>query len=329
MPARLHYEPLKASHLDELATVLLHPLVYEYIDSHTPDLAEFKLGLERAIAGPLNGSVEHEQTWLNYLVRNEEGSMIGRLEATLHDGIAEIAFLFGPTYWGNGYAREGLTWLRTEIERLHGHSSFWATTLPENLRCQRLLYRSGYVLAGDLRPPLLSYEDGDLVFKYESRPHGSTQEQISHLHRHPVFVAPLEAEDANAARDVIVAGLTERWGAYEAGLNPDLESFPASYPDAHIVAAKSNGQLVGVGILLPTGPNSARIVRMSVRLDKRREGIGSTILSSLLSRARDLDIHDIALETTATWQSAVHFYKAHGFVPAYQAGGEQYFIFVP
>ncbi len=149
------------------------------------------------------------------------------------------------------------------------------------------------------------------------------------MHRHSALVAPLEPEDASAARDVIVAGLTERWGAYESELNPDIESFPASYAGAHVVVAKSNGQVVGVGILLPTGPNSAQIVRMSVRSDKRRKGIGSAILSNLLSRARDLNVHDIRLETTATWQSAVQFYKAHGFVPTYQADGDQHFVFAP
>ena len=90
--------------------------------------------------------------------------MLGRLEATLHDSIAEVAFLFGPNYWGKGYASEALEWLHAEIQGSYGIANFWATTVPENSRCQALLHRSGYkqVLAGT--PSLYSFEKGDLVF---------------------------------------------------------------------------------------------------------------------------------------------------------------------
>jgi hypothetical protein len=69
---QLRLENLLTAHLDELATVLLHPAVYQHIEDELPTLDEFKLRLERAIASPS----------VHYLVRDAAGAMLGRLEAT-------------------------------------------------------------------------------------------------------------------------------------------------------------------------------------------------------------------------------------------------------
>ncbi len=164
MQLHLSYEPLQSFHLDELATVLLHPAVYEHIEGSMPSIEHFKLGLERALNGP-SASVK-TQRWLNYLVRSRSGAMLGRLEATVHDSIIEVAFLFGPDHWGKGYATQSLRWLHSEIEYACGTSCFWATTVPANQRCRALLQRSGYVQAQDVFPVLYSYAPGDLVYKY-------------------------------------------------------------------------------------------------------------------------------------------------------------------
>lgn len=124
----LHIEKLLVSHLDELAEVLLHPEVYEYIEEELPTLDDFKLGLERAIAGPRDRAMA--ESWLNYLVRDAAGIMLGRLEATVHHQLAEIAFLFGREHWGRGFASAALLWLHGELERVHGITEFWATTAP-------------------------------------------------------------------------------------------------------------------------------------------------------------------------------------------------------
>jgi RimJ/RimL family protein N-acetyltransferase len=167
MITRLHYEPLKASHLDELSPVLRSAEVYAHIEDSVPPLDEFKLSLIRAIAGP--GSNSSDQTWLNYLVRDAHTSeMLGRLEATVHDSIAEVAFLFSPAHWGKGYAHEALVWLHTEVSQCSNISGFWATTVPANLRCQALLLRSGYRQVPEASTPLFSYEPGDLVFNLQS-----------------------------------------------------------------------------------------------------------------------------------------------------------------
>lgn len=90
--------------------------------------------------------------------------MVGRLEATLHDSIAEVAILFSPKHWGKGFAREALAWLHGEVQAKHEITSFWATTVPANTRCQALLLRTGYQQVHSGAPPLYSFETGDLVF---------------------------------------------------------------------------------------------------------------------------------------------------------------------
>jgi RimJ/RimL family protein N-acetyltransferase len=136
--------------------------VYEHIEPALPSHAEFRRRLERALAGP--GPGRPGEQWLNFLVRDASGAMVGRLEATVHHGLAEVAFLFGPAHWGRGLATAGLRWLHDELARRAGITDCWATTVPANPRCQRLLQRCGYQTAALPAHPLYSYDPGDLVF---------------------------------------------------------------------------------------------------------------------------------------------------------------------
>lgn len=133
------------------------------------------------------------------------------------------------------------------------------------------------------------------------------------------------ASEADAVLALIVAGLTERWGEYAPGANPDLDDFPACYAGSVILVAVQEGRLVGVGILRPLGPASAEIVRMSVAAARRREGVGSRILRELRDVAAARGLARISLETTASWDSAVRFYESRGFARTRVEGGDQHF----
>lgn len=160
--SRLLIEALRVEHLPELATHLRVPEVYEHIGG-VPSLEDCILDRTRALEGP--GPTSGTERWLNFLVRDRSShQMLGRLEATLHDSIAEVAFLFSPLHWGQGLGLEALAWLHTEIQRTHGIHRFWATTAPANTRCQALLLRSGYRPVQADAPTLYSFEAGDLVF---------------------------------------------------------------------------------------------------------------------------------------------------------------------
>lgn len=51
-----------------------------------------------------------------------------------------------------------------DIQESFGIVSFWATTAPENRRCQALLHRNNYTQVHAGVPLLYSFENGDLVF---------------------------------------------------------------------------------------------------------------------------------------------------------------------
>ena len=106
---------------------------------------------------------------MNYAVRlSRTGTLIGRLEATIVEGRAEVAYLFDPQFWGQGYATEAMSAFHDHLQQNEHVSEFWATTAPRNVRSIRLLDRLGYAPAPEPWPRLLSYEKGDLVFVQRS-----------------------------------------------------------------------------------------------------------------------------------------------------------------
>ncbi len=63
-------------------------------------------------------------------------------------------------------------------------------------------------------------------------------------------VSTLQPHESQAAKALIIAGLTERWGTYDPTHNPDLVDFPNSYRDSQIRVARQGVTIVGVGILI-------------------------------------------------------------------------------
>jgi RimJ/RimL family protein N-acetyltransferase len=163
MTSRLELDTLTHSDLAELEDVLRNEDVYRYIGG-TPSAADFWLGHERAIAGPPQSRAS--EVWINFTARlRSTGQVIGRLEATVHHGIAEVAFLISPKVWGLGYATEGLLLLHSHLASLSPPPALWATTVQLNTRAQSLLHRSGYrQVPYSGWPHLLTYDEGDLVF---------------------------------------------------------------------------------------------------------------------------------------------------------------------
>ncbi len=164
MPSRTEYTPLTVTEIEELVPVLHSADVFEFIGG-MPPRSDFILGLQRALMGPPAKCVgEH---WINYAVRLiDTGELIGRVEATVHDDIAEVAFLYNPAFWGRGYATEGLLWLHQHLQGTHKQvSAFWATVHRKNVRSAALLQRAGYARVATHGLPLLySYNEGDVVF---------------------------------------------------------------------------------------------------------------------------------------------------------------------
>ncbi len=156
---RLSFESLRPEHAEGLFAALDDPRVGRYIEG--PDvttLTELRARIDRLLAG----SGDEAETWLNWVVRLE-GTVIGRLEATLHDGVAEVGYVFGPRWWGRGYGSEAVAWLLSEL-RQRSVPEAWASVDPENEASIRLLRRVGFEETTPGEVVLHSYVPGDRVF---------------------------------------------------------------------------------------------------------------------------------------------------------------------
>lgn len=145
------------------------------------------------------------------------------------------------------------------------------------------------------------------------------------LERADISLADLRPADQQAVRQLILAGLAERWGTLDPTRNPDLDNLWASYSGAIFVVAWQGDQIVGSGALIPEADGVGRVVRLSVAARARRQGVGRKVLEELCWRARRRGYRQLVLETTRTWQDAVAFFKDFGFRPAFELGGDVYF----
>lgn len=139
-------------------------------------------------------------------------------------------------------------------------------------------------------------------------------------------VQPFTPADQPAAKALILQGMEEHWGELDLSLNPDLNDIASSYAAGVFLCAWLDGELAGTGALLPEGEGVMRVVRMSVQRERRRMGIASRILQSLLEEARRRGCHTVVLETTETWADAIGFYLWQGFRIVDQRAGEVHFV---
>ncbi len=163
--ARLGYDPLSPDHAPDLFLALRDPRVSEHFgDEPEPGtLTAMTEQFVRMHAGP--PPHRSHQRWINYVVRLLlDQQLIGRLEATIIDHRAEVAYLFDPKAWGQGYATEAVAWLQGHCRASATVSEFWATVAPSNERSMRLLARLDYQEITDGWPTLASYDPGDRVF---------------------------------------------------------------------------------------------------------------------------------------------------------------------
>jgi RimJ/RimL family protein N-acetyltransferase len=163
---RLLYEPLVEAHAAPLYPVLSPAEVWQHIwPSDATSVETLAARFRKMAAGP--GDKRPGERWVNFAVRlRDGGAYCGRVEATVHaDGEwAEIAYLFGPMFWGRGYATEAVGWLRAHLREQHGVRELWAATTPGNAPSRRLLERLGFAAVEAPSRALLSADPGDLIY---------------------------------------------------------------------------------------------------------------------------------------------------------------------
>lgn len=146
---RLALEPLSVAHAVEMVTVLADPALYTFTGGEPPDLPTLTDRYRRQTAGPA-ASGESTETWHNWIAREQaSGMVIGYTQATVVSQTAEIAWLIGVRWQGNGYATEAA--LATQQWLLNvGVTSLSAWIHPDHAASQRVAVRLGMTDTGEV-----------------------------------------------------------------------------------------------------------------------------------------------------------------------------------
>lgn len=161
---RVDLAPVTVDDAIALFDALDRPEVGTYIGGPYADSSD---GMAEVIMRWLSGPSAHRthETWLNYVVRLADGTVIGHAQATLHGDWAELAWVLGSSWWGQGYGRESAEVLMNHVSAVEGIRLVWATVHSDNVRCKKLLARLGFSMADiDDAPALGSYDPGDDVY---------------------------------------------------------------------------------------------------------------------------------------------------------------------
>lgn len=103
------------------------------------------------------------------------------------------------------------------------------------------------------------------------------------------------------------------------------ESIYESWRDGFLVVESENG-IMGVLTAMISAPKEARILLMAVRPEYRNRGIGRSMLAEFTERCFGKDLKVINLEVRINNDSAIRFYRNHGFkvlsvIPNYYEDG--------
>ena len=146
--------------------ILSDPVAMRYWSSppHT-DLAESQAWIAGTTAAIEAGHSD------DFLVERD-GTVIGK--AGLWNG-NELGFLFAPSAWGNGYAREAVMAVIARGFTTSGHDEIRAEADPRNEACLRLLSRLGVHETGRaMRTWCIGGEWSDSVYLALPRPFSAT-----------------------------------------------------------------------------------------------------------------------------------------------------------
>lgn len=131
-------EPQLASHAAELFAVIADPSLYEFIDSK--ELASEAALRERLARLESRRSPDGTEHWLNWVVRNPAGELVGYVQATVTpDHSAEIAYVLGRAHWRRGYAYASCSAMIRELRGSYGVTRLTATLDPANTASLALL----------------------------------------------------------------------------------------------------------------------------------------------------------------------------------------------
>jgi len=139
-------EPLRVDHADEMWLVLADPALYEFTGGEPPSREALVARYESQVSG---SGVPAEQ-WRNWIVRRlDSDDAVGFVQATIVDGVADLAWLIGVAHQGQGSAVQAVQAMIRELESL-GIARFTAHVHRDHRRSQGVAAAIGLARTGAL-----------------------------------------------------------------------------------------------------------------------------------------------------------------------------------
>lgn len=159
---RLLLEPQLAAHAWVMYAVLCDPAIYEFENAPPASLEWLH---ERFTKLETRRSGDGSEQWLNWVLRQPSGALIGYVQATVQaDASALIAYELASAHWGRGLASEAVEAMIVELIAQYGVHTLWAVFKRPNLRSRRLLERLHFQAASPAEEQRIGIDaDEDLM----------------------------------------------------------------------------------------------------------------------------------------------------------------------
>ncbi len=142
--ARLTLEPIQAAHASEMFGLWQDRDIYRFVPEEPPPALAWlaqrydKLTSRQSPIG--------DEAWLQWALRRKQDQvLIGRVEASVRlDATAQLAWLLGTSYTGQGYAREAVRRMLDHLRDDYGVREVDVEIDTRNLRSLRLAEALGF-----------------------------------------------------------------------------------------------------------------------------------------------------------------------------------------
>ena len=159
----LRLEPLTVAHADDMFDVLADPSIYTYLD-HGPPPSRVHV---RDVYARLEArrSPDGAQHWLNWVIREPSGALVGTVQATLvTKQRAWVAYVLASRYRGLGYGRTATRAMLDHLVAWYGIVECLATVEAANARSIALVEALGFHRATSARADEHAITASEMLF---------------------------------------------------------------------------------------------------------------------------------------------------------------------
>jgi [ribosomal protein S5]-alanine N-acetyltransferase len=142
-PCHVVLEPRSLAHAEELYPLMADAEMVRFLDEDAPASVDaLRAVLARSESRRSPDGSEH---WLNWIVRDEHGVLVGSVQATIAaDDDTNVAYAIGRDHWGRGFASSAVAEMIARVAADFGVTRFFIKAERANVRSVRLAERLGF-----------------------------------------------------------------------------------------------------------------------------------------------------------------------------------------